>query len=182
MTTLEELIAEMRVAADATADYGMRGMRGKAYIDSWADRLEALTAQPALSVELPELPEPAWETWQSYTADQMRAYGQACRLASAPVESAGAVACVTISHFGEVPQMENRDFDYYGNLPPGTYSLYTHPAPAGSDVTEAYKAVALMTGMDAYGPRLEWRSHWADHNGKTLYVKAANAARGEKGL
>lgn len=40
---------------------------------------------------------------------------------SAPVP----VGSVTIQHFRGDPGMENRDYDYWGNLPPGTYTLYT---------------------------------------------------------
>jgi hypothetical protein len=40
------------------------------------------------------------------------------------------VADVTIDHFRGSPGMENRSFDYYGNLPPGTHKLYAAPQPA----------------------------------------------------
>lgn len=43
----------------------------------------------------------------------------------------GAVGCLTISRFRGSDAMVNHDFDYYGNLPDGSYSLYPHPARSG---------------------------------------------------
>jgi len=42
-----------------------------------------------------------------------------------------AVGCLTISRFRGSDAMVNHDFDYYGDLPDGSYSLYTHPERSG---------------------------------------------------
>ena len=94
MTTLEEVIAEWREIGNGTIQTEADEAFRRAY-NQCADSLEALTAQPAL-------PEAGFfevkvtidgtNYWKEpipdcYTADQLRAYGQACRLAPAPVES-----------------------------------------------------------------------------------------------
>lgn len=38
-----------------------------------------------------------------------------------------AVGCLTISRWKGADSMVNHDFDYYGNLPDGSYSVYTRP-------------------------------------------------------
>lgn len=38
-----------------------------------------------------------------------------------------AIGTLSVSHY---KGLENRDFDYFGNLPDGSYTLYTHPTPA----------------------------------------------------
>jgi|SRR3982751_945493 len=43
---LRKLAREMQIAADAVADMGMSGMRGKAYVDGWANRIIAALARP----------------------------------------------------------------------------------------------------------------------------------------
>ena len=57
------------------------------------------------------------------------------RATTTPATGSGgdAVGCLTISRWRGVDAMVNHDFDYYGNLPNGSYSLYTHPATAGGD-------------------------------------------------
>jgi hypothetical protein len=44
--SVEKVVGELRVAADATAAMGMSGARGKAYLDGLADRLAALGGEP----------------------------------------------------------------------------------------------------------------------------------------
>ena len=68
-------------------------------------------------------------------------------LAAAPAlpSPAEAVGTVTITHFRGDPGMENRDFDYFGNLPPGSHRLYAAPvaalpSPEPGDVPEQFIA------------------------------------------
>lgn len=42
-------------------------------------------------------------------------------------EELESVGLVSISHFRGVKEMENYDFDYWGELPDGTHLLYTAP-------------------------------------------------------
>jgi hypothetical protein len=47
------------------------------------------------------------------------------------------VGSLNVRRFRCSDSMVNHDFDYYGNLPDGTYNLYTHPQPVrcGSGLT-----------------------------------------------
>ena len=49
----------------------------------------------------------------------------ACLLACADAQPVGMLTVATFRG-----HLENRDFDYTGDLPDGNYPLYTHPAPA----------------------------------------------------
>lgn len=62
-----------------------------------------------------------------------------------PTQEDEPVGDVTISHH---KGLENRDFDYYGNLPDGTHKLYTRPQ--GDELRKAAeKSERLLTNLES---------------------------------
>ncbi|AOJ62443.1 hypothetical protein WJ32_08220 [Burkholderia ubonensis] len=49
---------------------------------------------------------------------------------SAPADAGEAVGCLTVKRFRGADSMVNTDFDYYGDLPDGSYQCYTAPPAA----------------------------------------------------
>jgi hypothetical protein len=50
--------------------------------------------------------------------------------------SAEPVGSLTISRFHKIDSMVNHDFEYLGDLPDGSYTLYTHPPAQPSGVSD----------------------------------------------
>ena len=74
------------------------------------------------------------------------------------------VGCLTISRFRGYDGMVNHDFDYYGDLPDGSYTVYTAPLAPKIEVTEAtlrdWFNLLCHAGIDAEeenAPRTKFR-------------------------
>ena len=98
--------------------------------------LAELDEAACVPVNRPNLYAPGWNDCRAVVLALIDAEGDG-----------GAVGCLTISRFRGSDAMVNHDFDYYGNLPDGSYSVYTHPARSGvvsnKDVDEAMLAYNL---------------------------------------
>lgn len=59
------------------------------------------------------------------------------------------VGCLTISRFRGYDSMVNHDFDYYGDLPDGSYTVYTAPPAPKIEITDVMVKRAAKTILDA---------------------------------
>lgn len=110
------------------------------------EQAEALTTQSSAPVVGADMVERAcvahYDEWPKFHQHEREQFRKRMRIAlesaltgKAAIESLSrqgweAVGCLNIQRWRGIDSMVNHDFDYYGDLPDGTYQLYTAPTRA----------------------------------------------------